>query len=170
MTSRKCIIKLPFHLQDPPCMSTQEISVNYEIQYPDAQCSTATPPDAVNGAVNANSSVLRLMERAADLSTAYRFTATYFGSTLGYFIDTINGTQSNNPCFWFIYIRLSTGEEFLSPLGVSNYIISASGHSIIWRYETFDANSTEHNTTAADVSYIIMESEFLRLCGHIISL
>ena len=147
-----------FSPQDLPiCGTGPEISADYIIQYPEAGCSTATPPDPVTVTANAYSSVLTIMERATDIGPDYRFTAAYFGSTLGYSIRTLNGTSSIDPCYWFIYIRLPTGEEFQSPLGASNYIIPASGYSIIWRFETFNPDNTNTNTTGVSL-YIVYKT------------
>ena len=83
------------------------------------------------------------MESAVDeFGSDYRFSATYFGNELGYFIDTINGTSSDaaSNCFWFIFIKPPNGDEVLSPLGVSNFRIRRSGFAMVWRYMKFQGS------------------------------
>lgn len=77
------------------------------------------------------------MEQAVtNFGAPFRFSATYFGARLGYFINAINGTESDpfESCFWFFFIRRPRGTEFLSPVGVSNFQIPGNGYSIIWRF------------------------------------
>ena len=79
-----------------------------------------------------------VMEKAVTVyGKAYQFTATYFGSSLGYFIDKINGTGSlpAKSCFWLFYFRRPDGMEIPSPVGVTNYIIPGNGYTIVLRFE-----------------------------------
>jgi hypothetical protein len=87
--------------------------------------------------VNKGSTGLNVMEQAVTrFGRPFRFSATYFGARLGYFIDTINGVESDpfDSCFWFLFIRRPNGKEFLSPVGISNFLIRRNGYSIIWRF------------------------------------
>lgn len=122
-----------------------KVDVDYEIEYNDPSCSNATAPDSVEVRVRRRSTALTVMETVVDnFGRPYRFSATYFGGELGYFIDSINGTASDpeSNCFWFIFIRAPNGTEFLSPLGVSNFRIPGKDYGIIWRFMTFNF---EHN-------------------------
>ena len=121
----------------PLCTLQVPIPVDYKIEHPDPQCTTATAPFPATITVEPNSNALRVMERAVNIGPTYRFKATYFGDTLGYFIDEINGVAANNTCFWFFYIENPDGDIFRSSLGVSNFFIPGRGYSIIWRFEMF---------------------------------
>ena len=79
------------------------------------------------------------MELAVAYGTQYRFTAKYFGASLGY---QILGLNNNGPdptwrCSWYFY-TLAPGEtNFVkSSLGVSSFI-PCDGFTIMLRYETF---------------------------------
>ena len=120
--------------------------MNYSIQYSDPVCSNDTAPDDVVVPIKKGKIALNVMEEAVTMfGSAYRFSATYFGGDLGYFIDTINGTSSDveSSCFWFIYILDQDGNEILSPVGVSNLVISKRQRNIIWRYERFQSGGSQ---------------------------
>ena len=153
------------------------ISVEYSFQFSDMQ---NCPPSAMSNALDpitvtilANGTAQNVLEASVDVNRAYRFTATYFGSTLGYSIGTINGTSSNNPCFWFFYFQApgQPGPVF-SNLGVSNFIIPTSGYSIFMRYEKFNAeddssppaNDTEVCAIIFSVLLINIRYHIYRLC------
>ena len=113
------------------------IDVDYTILYEDETCSNGTAPDSVMVSVKKGSTVLTVMEQAVtDFGRSYRFSATYFGGDLGYFIDTINGTTSDSPCFWFLYTSTPTSGEALSPVGVSTATVK-KGSAVTWRFEPF---------------------------------
>ena len=136
-----------------------KISVQYIVEYSDDRCSTAPDPAQATTKVPAGSVALIVMQEAANDDSQLRFTATYFGSDLGYYIDAINGTStdSENRCYWLIYVRYPNGTEFLSPLGVSSYVLPGTGYSLIWRYtRTYDTTyvpdaETQSLTTAFEV-------------------
>ena len=69
--------------------------MEYTFQYSDAEnCPTNTSgSDPISVTIPANGVAQNVMEASVDVDSSYRFTATYFGSTLGYFIDAINGTS-----------------------------------------------------------------------------
>ena len=115
------------------------ISVDYKIEHPgQALCITKTnPPFPATITVKPNSNALRVMERAVNIGPTYQFKATYFGDTLGYSIDEINGVASSKLCFWYFYIKDPDGNISLSSLGPSNFFIPGRGYSIIWRFEEF---------------------------------
>ena len=127
----------------------QTRTVKYQIQYNDPVCSNSTSPAKVKivlGLIRSQNLqylletgkyALDIMEEAVVQGGApYRFSSTYFGS-LGYFIDKINGTQSNSPCFWTIFIGKPNGRTVLSPVGVSSLFIK-SGQTLIMRYQRFE--------------------------------
>ena len=120
------------------CFHEQKmINVTYTILYEDETCSDDTAPDSVVVSVKKGSTVQTVIEQAVtDFGRFYRFSATYFGGDLGYFIDTINGTTSDNPCFWFLYTSTPTSGEALSPVGVSTATVE-KGSAVTWRYESF---------------------------------
>lgn len=113
------------------------LSTTLNIEFLDPVCSTATPPEPAMVSIPTGSNVLAVMQRAVDnFGRDYRFSATYFGSELGFFIDTLSGTSSNveDNCFWIYYIDPPNGDEFKANLGVSNYIVPADGYTITWRF------------------------------------
>ena len=128
------------HLQIPSMNCVGAVEVKYNVEYPNVnEC----PPKSnskipsVNVIIPSNGSALNVMEASVDISPAYRFTATYFGSTLGYFITTINGTPSSQTCYWFFYYKEPGSlHPIFSNVGVSNYHIPTNGYTIIMRYES----------------------------------
>ena len=118
-----------------------------------------------------NGTAQNVLEASVDVNREYQFTATYFGSTLGYFIDAINGTSSNNPCYWFFYFQ-APGQPgpVLSNLGVSNFFIPTSGYSIFMRYEKFNAehhSSPPANETEVCAIIIIFNVFLINIHYHI---
>ena len=127
------------HTQEMSC-DVPTVVVQYAFQYTDmGNCPPSSkndPLDPISVTIPANGAALRVIEASVDVSRDYRFTATYFGSTLGFFIDSINGTSSSNPCFWFFYVQTpESPNPVLSNLGVSNYNIPESGYVIFMRFE-----------------------------------
>ena len=59
----------------------RSITVEYRVEFPDATCSNATPPFPLTLTTERFSNVLTVMERAADVGSSYRFSATYFSNT-----------------------------------------------------------------------------------------
>ena len=88
-------------------------------------------PQGING--------LQLMEAAVARSDEYRFTATYSNAGLGYFINSINGTEGDltNSCFWILSFRpyLAT-ESVTSPVGISSYYPTYRA-VVQWEYSQF---------------------------------
>ena len=111
-------------------------SSNMAIEYPEPTCSTATPPPDAAVSIVQGGTALDVMEQAGNMGSDYRFSATYFGSDLGFFIDTLNGVSSNvdENCFWLYFIMTPNGIIEIADLGVSSYVIPADGYTIIWRY------------------------------------
>ena len=117
---------------------TQTYQVDYQLEFPQKNCSgSSIPPTPVTVTIPVGGVAQRVMELAVDQDRSYRFSATYFGTQLGYFIDTINGTTSNNPCFWFFYYQPPGMNPVLANLGVSNFVIPDNGGRVIFRYETY---------------------------------
>ena len=143
------------------------------MEYPDDGCSSAPEPDPVTVTVPIKSRALIVMQEAASMNSNVRFSAKYFGSKLGYSIRKLNGTKSdlNESCFWFFYIQDPKGNEFRSPLGVSNLVLRGNGYSIIYRFQRYiPENSTHSNDSEVRkqiISYIIrVKSEIFDLCVH----
>ena len=115
--------------------------MEYAFQYTDTeQCPEATtnnPLSPVTLTIPEGGTAQKVLEASVGISSYYRFSATYFGSTLGYFIDTINGTTSDMAasCYWFFYVQEPGKQPELASVGVSNYIIPTSGYSILMRYQ-----------------------------------
>ena len=117
------------------------LTTGYTIEFSDLVCSTATPPESRQVSIPVGSNALAVMEQAVNLfGSDYRFSGTYFGSTLGLFVDTLNGVSNNveESCFWIYYIELPDGSEMRANLGVSNYVVPADDYSIIWRFMRVD--------------------------------
>ena len=116
--------------------------MEYVFQYTDVNsCPPSTENDAldpISVTIPANGEALSVLEASVNVDRAYRFTAIYFGPTLGYSIGAINGTSSRNPCFWFFYIQPpGSPNPVLSNLGLSSYLIPTSGYSVFMRYEKY---------------------------------
>lgn len=139
------------------------ITVNYAYQYPDTNCPLAENYPVVlpiTVTIPTNGTALNVMQESTNVGRQYRFSATYFGTTLGYFIDSINGTSSNLTanCFWFFYV-LEPGSvsPVLASVGVSNFYIPRSGYSIFMRYEK--SPEREDDTSSAvgvSTSFILL--------------
>lgn len=118
----------------------KDIEVTYTIEYNET-CSNVTGSNSVQVKVpKKDTTALNVMEQAVtDNGEDYRFSATYYGEELGYFIDTINGTSSDvdNACFWFFYTISFAGEETLSPVGVSNANIKEDESAVVWRFQPY---------------------------------
>lgn len=85
---------------------------------------------------------IQLMEAAVARSDRYRFTATFSNAGLGYFIDSINGTEGDltNSCFWTLSFKPYLATSFvLSPVGISSYYPSFKA-VVQWEYRKFQHN------------------------------
>ena len=112
-------------------------SIGYEILYEDETCSNNTAPPAISLPLKQrNILAMTIMERAVDVDRAYRFSATYFGSELGYFIDKINGTASAGTCYWKVCIKAIDGTVQVANVGVSNLQIK-NRETLQMKYESF---------------------------------
>lgn len=81
-----------------------------------------------------------IMENAVTkFGSNYRFTATYFGSAIGYKTIELNGVANNKGCIWKFYTRRHDGVTILSPVGITNFHIIHNGLTIIQRYESVAA-------------------------------
>ena len=77
---------------------------------------------------------LDVMIAAADKDSSFNFKSTYYGNS-GYFIDSIDKTSNEKPCYWSFYYEIPGLPETKSPLGVSSVVIPGNGWHIIMRYE-----------------------------------
>ena len=74
------------------------------------------------------------MELAVQYGEQYRFTAEYYGASLGYMIKRFNN-NANKTCFWFFYTLAPDETDCVkSSIGVSSFI-PCDGFTIILRYE-----------------------------------
>ena len=120
--------------------TSDEFLVTYTIEYPEGDCNTEerAAPSAMKLRVPRGSSALYVMEKAAHENVEYKFTTTYFGSELGFYVDGINQVQRTDDysCSWYFY---AVPQKGLKPRrvesGASNYLISNNKTKIIWRYE-----------------------------------
>ena len=75
------------------------------------------------------------MEKAVQPNDpTYRFSATYYGNELGYFIDKLNGTASSDSCYWAVYVEAADGSIESSNDGVSSLTIQ-NKESLLMRYQ-----------------------------------
>ena len=140
------------------------VAVEYAFQYTDEQnCPPSmenNPLDPITVTIPANGTALKVLEASVNVDRAYRFTATYFGTTLGYLIDAINGTSSNMSCFWFFYIQTpGSPNPVLSNLGVSNFEIPTTGYSVFMRYE--QSNEVNMALKLSSSIYLLLPLAFL---------
>lgn len=61
-------------------------------------------------------------------TTSFRFKARHY-SSLGYFIEEINGVKNSNGAYWTLYVN---GKY--SPVGASEYALR-QGNSVEWKFE-----------------------------------
>ena len=122
------------------CSLISNYQVDYSLEFPQANCSggnesLGSRPPPLTLVIPCGSSVQRVMEIAVDADPSYRFTVTYTGSTVGYTIDTINGTENNDPCFWFFYYQIPGQDPILNE-SITNFIVPSNRTQVIMRYQT----------------------------------
>ena len=120
-----------------PQVGHRNLSVYYVIQYED-RCNNGTglASSPLRVIISEGDTALHVLENALHTTndSTYQFTATYF-QTLGYHVHTINGTGSNDPCYWFFYYMEPNGSDRVqSQVGVAHYIIPGNNYTIIMRY------------------------------------
>ena len=156
-----------FPTPTPTSIPTMRLQVNYQLEYTQQRCSgDSTPPPPVTVEIPVGSVALRVMELAVDQDRSYRFSATYFGTQLGYFIDTINGTSSDDPCYWFFYYQPPRMDPVFSNLGVSSFVIPDNGGRVIFRYEMsrpFPGHSPTPTPTSGGALGLVGEKGILLL-------
>lgn len=124
-----------------------DVTVTYSVEYPprdEYPCGVKQPPlpnPSVPVLIPAGASAYNVMENAvSDYGASYKFTATYYGSALGYLIDAINDvpvavTQlPPSVCYWEFYVKYPNGTEVSSAVGVSSFTFNSSGYGITMRY------------------------------------
>ena len=102
---------------------------------------TASPGD-VYLVVPQGTNGIQLMEAAVAKNDDYRFTATFSNAGLGYFINSINGTEGDvtNSCFWTLSFKPYLATSFVtSPVGISSYYPSFRA-VVQWEYRKFQHN------------------------------
>ena len=115
-----------------------------ETDRPNCPLAGDTPsPGDVMLIVPQGTSGIQLMEAAvARRREQYRFTATFSNAGLGYFINSINGTEEDpaNSCFWILSFKPYLANSFvLSPVGISSYYPSFNA-TVQWEYRQFQHN------------------------------
>ena len=126
------------------------VTVQYQVTFRSTSCRPAngtTPPPSypVTIAVPSGSMVLDVMQQAVGIDgqtpSAFKFSATYFGPQLGFFIDTIGGTSSINTgssgCYWQLLYRYLNNPLTSSNVGASHFSICCNGYSIVWQYTAY---------------------------------
>ena len=153
-------------IQSSQHLKMDKFQVGYEIRY-DPRCVAEgqSPPPPTTVMVDPQSTALNVMEAAVvGFDPTYRFSATYFGEEVGYFIDRIGNATVNmdRDCFWVYYVISTTvggGETLYPPSGgISNFFIPANGTRIAWTLLAIDqeshnvsVNSTSSNSTTPNV-------------------
>ena len=81
------------------------------------------------------------MENARDINRAFAFSATYFGVTFGYFIDTIGETSGNNECAWTFLYQPPSEEAYAPAVGVSNFVLPVNGGTVVMAFRAFETGT-----------------------------
>ena len=110
-------------------------AANLALDFPDkSDCKPkSTPPANITVYIETGDTALDVLVAAADIDSDYNFKSSYYSNT-GFAIDAINGTASQNPCYWFFYYQILGLSLQKSQLGVSNVVIPGNGFTIIMRY------------------------------------
>ena len=74
-----------------------------------------------------------VMIAAADRNKYFNFKSSYYGDCC-FFIDAINGTANQDPCYWFIDYIIPGLPTQSSRLAVSNVVVPGNEFSVIFRY------------------------------------
>lgn len=148
----------------------------YSVEYQEGPCRVEEPPlPSLSVEIPCGGTALQVMENAVDapqVGRMYRFAATYFGSSLGYFINAINSIPpvieplTNESCFWYFLIRSPDGTVLPSSVGVSSFTISRNGYGMIMRYSAqtvftdheMNGNGTRIDSTGGVCSSAISRS------------
>ena len=88
--------------------------------------------------------MLDVMIAAADRNREYNFKSTYFGDS-GFFIDAINGTANQDPCYWFFDYIIPGLPAQRSQFGVSNVVVPGDRFSIIFRYMRYVSDDSDNH-------------------------
>lgn len=121
--------------------SCQNIEITVGIEYNNEDCGTNySAPRKLNLTLPSGSTAIDVMEGAANISRSYRFGVTFLGE-MGYRIDVINGTQSNETCQWHLYIGVLNETGTLSQL---HYILPDNVTNAVLHYTTIQVRSSVH--------------------------
>ena len=137
------------------------MTVSYTVRYQEGPCRQESTPaiPSIDVSIPCGGTAQQVMETAVDypdrdVARMYRFAATYFGSSLGYFINAINSIPpiieplTNESCFWLFLIQTPDGEILFSNVGVSSYTFNDDGYGMIMRYSA-QTESIGNGTTTA---------------------
>ena len=123
------------------------MTVSYTVRYQEGPCGNDSIPaiPSIDVTIPCGGTALQVMEAATDypdpaVARMYRFTATYFGSVLGYFINAINMVPdtieqpTNGSCYWLFLVETPDGKTLSSIVGVSSFTFDSDGYGMIMRY------------------------------------
>ena len=108
---------------------------NLTLDFPDqSDCKPeSTPPGSILVQIETGNTALDVLVAAADNNSYYNFKTSYYGNA-GFAIDAINGTASQNPCYWFFYYQIPGLPLQMSQLGVSNVVVPGNRFAVVMRY------------------------------------
>ena len=150
------------------CIHTAAVTVYYSVNYQEGPCMDNSPPiPSINVSIPCGGTAQQVMENAVnypdpDVARMYRFAATYFGSSLGYFVNAINSIPpiieplTNESCFWLFLLQTPNGTLLSSNVGISSYTFNSDGYGMIMRYTA--PTETIGNGTTESTSGICNES------------
>lgn len=124
-------------LQIPDCTASPNFTTTFSIEIDIANCSlNRTRPDPVTLDVNCGTNAQTLMEQAVDVDSAYYFTASYYGSQVGYDVIAISGIENEGDCEWHLYYQAPDEDEAeFTMFNVTQFIIPCNGSNVIMRYD-----------------------------------
>ena len=143
------------------CIHTAAVTVYYSVNYQEGPCMDNSPPiPSINVSIPCGGTAQQVMENAVnypdpDVARMYRFTATYFGSSLGYLVNAINSipstlTNESDSCFWLFLVQTPNGTLLSSNVGISSYTFNSDGYGMIMRYTALTemiGNGTTESTS-----------------------
>ena len=114
-------------------------TVFYTVEYTNGTCSGMDLPSLTLSGLSDFASALDIMEEAVKRAANpqdYEFLTTFSDADgdVGYFVNSIGGTENNAPCFWIFYVR-SGSQETRPNLGIADYV-PGNLFEVIMRYES----------------------------------
>lgn len=115
------------------------VTTIYVIDYPDAKCTTAMPPDSISIATPTGSTALDVMVKAATLSGSdYAFSTDYMqvassAEVYGYVVTQVGGVDNNGSCIWVPFLT-PLGRDEVMGVAVSDLVVPGDGYTLTLRY------------------------------------